>query len=844
MSELQRRLDQLARTPVLLVATDYDGTLAPIVEDPAMARPDRESMVAIRALAGLGQTHVAIISGRSLEDLAKLTEAPGGVHLVGSHGSEFEPDFAGTLTPAQSALRQRIEVALREIAGAAPGLHVETKPVSVALHYRTAEEAAGEAALAAALQGPAALEGVFTKRGKMVVELGVVGTNKGDALRMIRRRVGATAAIFFGDDVTDEDAFAILQGPDMAVKVGPGESAASLRIDDTRDVARALAFLAERRANWLQDMGAAPIERHSLLSDQRTCALVGPDGRIVWMCLPRIDSSALFAELLGGPAAGYFAVRPEGEPGAVGAPTQRYDGDTLTLITEWAHMRVTDYMDCSDGRHFRRPGRTDLVRHIEGTGRAVIEFAPRLDFGRGQTLLALREGGVEIEDSIDPIVLRAPGAKWTLSREPGGQTARAVVDLDKGPVTLELRYGTGHLGPLSVPEADRRAGAQRVWSEWASRLDLPREHRAQVLRSALTLKALCHGPTGAIAAAATTSLPEEIGGVRNWDYRYCWHRDGALSALALVRLGSFAEALRFLDWILHVVERSEGAERLSPLYTVSGDPLGPEAEISELNGYRASRPVRIGNAASAQVQLDVFGPVVELVAELLRRGASLSGEHWRVVQAMAQAVAARWREPDHGIWEIRAARRHHTHTKVMCWMTADRAAWVSESLRGRPGDSMRELAAQIKADVLEYAWSEQLGAFAGTYHEHDPDAGALWVGLSGMLAPDDPRFLATIDAVERELRCGPVVYRYRGADGLPGMEGGFNLCTTWLIEALAMAGQADRAASLLEDYLGLLGPTGLMSEEFDPHEGVALGNHPQAYSHLGLIEAALAMQGR
>jgi trehalose 6-phosphate phosphatase len=209
------------------------------------------------------------------------------------------------------------------------------------------------------------------------------------------------------------------------------------------------------------------------------------------------------------------------------------------------------------------------------------------------------------------------------------------VTISTGPLTLELRYGTGFLGENAVAEPDRRAGAQRVWSEWASRLDLPEEHREPILRSALTLKALCHGPTGAIAAAATTSLPEEVGGIRNWDYRYCWHRDAAMTALALVRLGSFAEALRFLDWVLHVVERSEAPERMAPLYTVTGDPLGPEAEISELRGYRASRPVRVGNAASAQVQLDVFGPVVELVAELLRRGAA----------ALRRALAAR---EDHG----------------------------------------------------------------------------------------------------------------------------------------------------------------------------------------------------
>lgn len=839
MTGLRDRLEELARTPVLLVASDYDGTLSPIVTDPAQAAPHRESMVALRQLADLPQTHVAIISGRALCDLSSLTGAPDEVHLVGSHGSEFDPDFAAQLSPESVALRRRLEEELAEIASRADGFSVERKPASVAFHYRNADADAARRAIEAVLDGPARYEGVYTKQGKKVVELGVVSTDKGSALETIRQRVGATAALFMGDDDTDEDAFATLRGPDVGVKIGDGESAAPFRVGSVEEVSHLLASIAELRAAWLAGSEAVPIEQLSMLSDHRTVAMVAPDADIRWLCAPRIDSPPVFAELVGGAGAGYFSVRPaSGEP-----PTgQRYEGDSFVLRTEWPSMRVTDYLDLSNGRAIQRAGRIDLIRVLEGEGRAVVAFAPRLDFGRTPTRLETRDNGLEVEGTVEPIVLLSPGVAWRIEDEGRHHTAIAEIDLDHGPVHLELRFGTGSLRPTLLPEPERRRQTTALFSDWARALTIPGLHADEVRRSALVLRALCHGPTGAIAAAATTSLPEAIGGVRNWDYRYCWPRDASMAATALARLGSLHEGLELLDWLLGVVERCSSADRLAPLYTVSGGSLGPEGEIGDLPGYAGSRPVRVGNSAALQVQLDVFGPIVELVAELADRGAPLSSEHWKLVRAMTEAVRSRWREPDHGIWEIRGPRRHHVHTKAMCWVTLERAAHISEQVLGRERPDLRELAGEIRDEVLEHGWCEELGSYVSAYDCGEMDASVLTLGLCGMIDPRHERFVRTVERVDEHLRVEHGVYRYRFEDGLPGTEGAFNLCTAWHIQALAAIGRADEARVLLADYAGLAGRTGLMSEEWDPLTGRALGNHPQAYSHLGLIEAVFAVE--
>ena len=834
--ELDRRLDDLARSPILLVACDYDGTIAPIVSDPMKAVSLRDTSVALRSLAELPQTQVAVISGRSLRDLAALSRLPAEIHLVGSHGTEFDIDFALALDADLRDRRARLVAGLEAIRSEIDGVILEKKPTSVALHYRNVSDYDVDAVLARAGSLADEIGDLTVRHGKKVCELLLVPTDKGNALKLIRSRVGATAVIFLGDDVTDEDAFATLSGPDVGVKVGDGETLAPHRVGTPQDVAVLLASLCQRRTDWLAGEGVVPIEEHSLLSDQRTAAIVAPDGRISWMCVPRIDSTALFAELIGGPAAGHFSVRPALQNGE---PEQDYVGDSMVLRTSWPDISVTDYLDCSNGRPRRLSGRTDLIRVIEGRGRALVEFAPRLDFGRFPTQLQVRDGGIEVVNASDLVVLRAPGLDWAIDDHGVHQTAWAEVDLDDGPVTLELRCGTANLRPERASESERRDYTVGYWEDWASRLDLPDVEPDLVRRSALTLKALCSGPTGAIVAAPTTSLPEVMGGVRNWDYRYCWIRDASMSAGALVRLGSTDEAMNLLDWLLRVIDDSDaGPSRLAPLYTVTGGPLPAEATIEELAGYAGSRPVRLGNAADHQVQLDVFGPVLQLVHALGEVEAPLSARHWRLVEDLVNAVDERWREPDQGIWEIRTAPRHHVYSKAMCWLTVDLGLRVASDVFGRDRSVWEQLRDTIAEDIFANGWNEEVGAFTAAYGATDLDASVLALAWIGLVDADDPRFRSTVETIETWLRDGPTVYRYKHDDGLPGEEGGFNLMTSWLIDAKILIGDVQAARDLFRSYVRLAGPTGLMAEEYDPATGRALGNHPQGYSHLGLIHNA------
>ncbi|WP_285748298.1 trehalase-like domain-containing protein [Lentzea sp. NBRC 105346] len=590
-----------------------------------------------------------------------------------------------------------------------------------------------------------------------------------------------------------------------------------VRIGDMKQ----LATLLEERRRWQFGAAAVPIERHSLLSNQRALALLTPDARVTWLCHPQPDSPALFAELLGGPDAGHFSVRPQHGRLPLG---QRYLPGTTTVETRWAGLLVTDYLTHDTGQH-----RTDLVRVVTGRVPAVVEFAPRPEFGQVHVRLSLVADGLRVVGTAEPIVLRAPGVEWEID----GDTARAVVH---PPAVLELRCGTDDLA--AVPEEPRRRQAQEHWSAWLDGLTLPGVRRDLVARSALTLRALCHAQTGAILAAATTSLPEQIGGVRNWDYRYCWVRDGALTAQALVSLGSTAEAEAFLDWLHGVLETVPGPERLHPLYSVRGGPIQAEAVIGTLSGYAGSRPVRVGNLADQQVQLDVFGPVVSLVYDLAVARGLLASRDWDVVCAMVEAVRRRWHEPDHGIWEERHVPRHRVYSRVMCWQTVDRAIAIASRF-GRPvAPDWCSLRDAIAADVLEHGWNASVGAFTTAYDGTDLDAASLHIGLSGLLDPADERFASTVSAIEAELRSGPTVYRYRRDDGLPGDEGGFHLCTAWLVEAYLRTGRRTEAEELFKWFVDCAGPTGLLAEEYDPITERSLGNHPQAYSHLGLIRCA------
>ena len=830
-AELRRAIVQLARTPRLLVACDYDGTLAPIVEDPEQARPLPDSVTALRSLAGLHETTTAVISGRALRDLATLSRLPAEVHLVGSHGSEFDIGFIHELDGAAKELHRRLEDELETVVDGAPGVHLEVKPASIAVHTRRAAPDIAERVNTAVRSGPCGWHGVQVTEGKAVIELAVVQTDKGRALDVLRHQVGATAAAFVGDDVTDEKAFARLSGPDLGVKVGDGESLATFHVPDATSVARVLAFLLEERRNWLYGGQAPPIERLSMLSNERSVALVTPDARLTWLCHPEADSAAVFADLLGGPTAGHFSVTPERGGLPLG---QRYLPGTMTLETRWSGLLVTDYLD-----HYSSVHRTDLVRVISGSTPAIVEFAPRPEFGQVQVRLVASADGLRVYGTSDPVVLRAPGLQWEIISDGIHDTARAVVrPTTEHPVVLELRCGTNSLDAHEVPEPERRGRAAAYWSEWLATLNLPSVERDLVARSALTLRGLCNNETGAIMAAATTSLPEEIGGIRNWDYRYCWLRDASMTAKALVSLGSTAEAEGFLRWLHGVLSTLPGPELLHPLYTIAGTTLPPEAVIDTLPGYAGSRPVRVGNLANQQVQLDVFGPVVDLVAALSEARGKLTDDDWRMVNAMAEAVTRRWLEPDHGIWEERHRPRHHVYSKVMCWLTIDRALHLGET-HGRPvNPGWMALRDAIADDVLSRGWNAEVRSFTTAYDGTDLDAATLLIGMVGLIDPSDERFHATVTAIEAELRSGSTVYRYHRDDGLPGNEGGFHLCAAWMIEAYLLTGRRPEAEDLFAQIVDAAGPTGLLPEEYDPIAERSLGNHPQAYSHLGLIRCA------
>lgn len=825
--------------PRLLVASDYDGTIAPIVSDPTKAYPHRESVSALRALAGLTGTTAAVISGRALRDLAALSRLPVEVQLIGSHGSEFDVGFVHAIDNDAKQLLREVQTALTRIAESNPGAAVETKPASVALHVRNAAPEVGRRALQQALQGPASWVGVQVTEGKAVIELAVVQTDKGAALDIIRHQEGASAAVFFGDDVTDEKAFARLSGPDVGIKVGEGASLAKYRVSSTEEVARALAFMLEERRTWLAGASAPRIERLTMLASPRSKALVTPDGTVTWLCHPEPDSAAVFAHLLGGPEAGQFTVAPE-RPGL--PLSQRYVDGTMTVETRWASLQVIDYLP-----HDVPAERTDLTRVIAGDAKAVVTFAPRPEFGQVPVMLEREPAGLRVHGTNDPIVLRSPGVQWEILEEGIHQTARAVVDPSRGPVVLEMRCGTSDLAPTMVAEAERRRHAERYWREWADKLELPPLKPDLMKRSALTLRGLVHEPSGSIMAAATTSLPEDIGGVRNWDYRYCWLRDAALTAHALVALGSLGEAEQYLNWVHRVLETLAGPERLHPLYTLYGETLPPEAVLDQLPGYAGSRPVRVGNAANMQVQLDVFGPIVDLIAAMAEAreqhgidepDEALSDRDWELVRAMVSAVQRRWSEPDHGIWEIRGAPRHHVYSKVMGWLTVDRALKLAEKF-GRIADpAWAPLRDVISDEVKAKGWNDQVQSYTAAYDGVDLDAATLHIGLSGLIDPSDPRFAATVVATEAELRSGSTVYRYHHDDGLPGGEGGFHLCAAWLVEAYLLIGKRSDAEALFAQLVDVAGPTGLLSEEYDPVAERSLGNHPQAYSHLGLLRCA------
>ncbi len=827
--QLLEELKVLARVPGLLVACNYGGTLCAAEGISTETLPLGSAAIALRALAALPNTHAAVISGRSLRDLAAVSRLPAEVHLVGSHGAESDMGYAHGLSLATESVLQIVTSELTTAVAFQPGIWLERKPVAVSVHTlsATAEVAATVTETAREI---ASSYGLFFVIDGSVLDLSVVEPAKAEALEGLRTRLGVSAALYAGDAYSDELAMATLRGPDMGLRVGAGESSAAHRLRDPESFARVLAILFELRRAWLFGEDAVGLERHSMIGNGSSTALVTPDAKICWMSHPLPDSGSLFAHILGGDAAGHFSVEPVKESQVLG---QRYVDSTMIVETRWADVTVTDYLEPAP------EGITSLVRVLSGTGAARIVFAPRPDYANAPFSMESRGAELHVMGTSDPIILTGPGVAFTITTDGRHATATALVNLQDGPVVLNMRCGDTEPETADpANEAERRAAVVRHSREWVQGLEVPDVKPSLVRRSALVLRALVHEPTGAVLAAPTTSLPEGIGGTRNWDYRYCWLRDGSMTVDALVDLGSAREAEGFLSWLGRILESAPGPEWLHPLYSVTGAPLSTEAIIESLPGYAGSRPVRIGNAADHQVQLDVFGPVAGLIHNLSTAKGYVSDAHWDLLVQMASAVLTRWHEPDHGIWEARRAPRHHVYTKVMCWVTLDRALQTAAAQGRVPDPEWEVTAATIRDEVLREGWDEAASSYTVAYDSPDLDAAVLHIGLSGLLEPTDPRFLDTVTAVERELRVGPTVFRYRYDDGLPGLEGGFHICTTWLIEAYVMVGRIEEAWDLFDQLVNLFGPTGLLPEEYDPSTETHLGNHPQAYSHLGFIRCA------
>jgi len=582
----------------------------------------------------------------------------------------------------------------------------------------------------------------------------------------------------------------------------------------------------------------ARIEDYALLGDLQTAALVSTAGSIDWLCLPKFDSPACFAALLDTPDAGHWIVAPA----AGGVCTRRrYVKDTLVLQTEWVSgdgtVRVIDFMP-------PRGHAPDVVRIVEGVHGSVVmrsELRLRFDYGLVVPWVRHHDGMVEAIAGPDRVRLRTPAP--TRGKEMSTVSDFTVRAGDRVPFVLT--WNPSHESPPKPVDAEHALrDTLRFWTDWAQRGNpVHGPYRDAIKRSLLTLKALTYHPTGGIVAAATTSLPELIGGTRNWDYRYCWLRDSTYTLQALISAGYLAEAKAWREWLLRAVA-GDPAE-LQIMYALDGTRRIPEAELPWLSGYENSRPVRTGNAASDQLQLDVWGEILDSLALARNAGISTHDDAWDMQVALMNHLEGTWDQPDNGLWEMRGPRRHFTHSKVLAWVAADRMATAvrAHHLYG-PADRWEALGDTIHADVLARGYNPDRNTFTQSYDAPGLDAALLMIPRVGFLPPDDSRVLGTIAAIQNELTEGGFVKRYETStsdDGLPGGEGLFLACSFWLVDALHLAGQQTEATQLFERLLALRNDVGLLSEEWDPHTGRQLGNTPQAFSHFPLVTSALQL---
>ncbi|WP_433570980.1 glycoside hydrolase family 15 protein [Streptomyces sp. CA-251247] len=584
------------------------------------------------------------------------------------------------------------------------------------------------------------------------------------------------------------------------------------------------------------------IEDYALIGDLQTAALVGTDGSIDWLCLPRFDSAACFAAILGDKDNGHWRMAPEG----AGTCTRRgYVGDSLVLESVWetrtGTVKIIDFMP-------QRDATPDVMRIVECvSGRVEMTSTLRLRFDYGSIVPWMRrEDGHRVAIAgPDSVWLRSEPEVKTWGQQYSTVSSFTVREGEK--VAFVLTWHPSHQPrPDLVDPYEALESCISDWEEWAHRCDVKGPYREAVIRSIITLKGLTYAPTGGIAAAPTTSLPEELGGVRNWDYRFCWLRDSTLTLGAMIAAGYQDEAEAWRDWLLRAVA-GDPAD-LQIMYGLSGERRLPETELPWLAGYAGSRPVRIGNAAVDQLQLDVYGEVIDSLYLAREAGLAPEDHAWYLQLSLLGFLESKWREPDEGLWEVRGPRRHFVHSKVMAWVAADRAVRTLEQDPALRGDvsRWRAMRDEVHREVCEKGYDPKRNTFTQYYGSKELDAATLLIPQVGFLPPEDPRVIGTVDAVRAELGTqGGLVRRYstegRTVDGLPGDEGAFLACSFWLANALRMTGRGKEARELFERLLSLRNDVGLLAEEYDPVAGRQLGNFPQAFSHIALVHTALAL---
>ncbi|MFE6283764.1 glycoside hydrolase family 15 protein [Streptomyces sp. NPDC057877] len=586
------------------------------------------------------------------------------------------------------------------------------------------------------------------------------------------------------------------------------------------------------------------IEDYAIIGDEQTAALVGRDGSVDWLCLPRFDSAACFARLLGDEDNGYWRLAPKDATGP--CARRGYRRDTLVLDTEWetpqGAVRVTDLMPQRD----RAP---DLVRVVEGLhGSVTMHSALRLRFDYGSIVPWVRRADGH------RVAVAGPDSVWLRSEpevhswgEDFGTHAEFTVEAGEK-VAFVLTWHPSHEPrPQLVNPYKSVNHSVSDWRAWTARCRYDGPHRDAVVRSLITLKALTYKPTGGIVAAPTTSLPEEIGGVRNWDYRYCWLRDSTLTLGALASAGYVEEAEAWRDWLLRAVA-GDPAD-LQIMYGLAGERRLPEYELPWLSGFADTAPVRIGNDAVRQLQLDVYGEVMDSLSLARSAGLHSRPDIWALQLALMEFLRTAWRQPDEGLWEVRGGRRQFVHSKVMVWVAADRAVRALERYPQLEGDldGWRAMREEVHREVCERGYDPERNTFTQSYGSTELDAALLLIPRTGFLPPDDPRVLGTIEAIRAELGHNGLLRRYSAdetaVDGLPGGEGAFLVCSFWLADALHATGRRKEAEELFERLVGLTNDVGLLAEEYDPVADRQLGNFPQAFSHIGLVNTALALYG-